>query len=183
MICTGGVAYTTGLVPAFISEELDWVSPAQIHDERLVGSFTVHAEEGSRTFKVWRAENEDGETCTFVTEAQGRFGPNSDGVCGEAPAQAWFGWTSESAKASESMPPATLYVYGEPAHSDVRQVRVHGTGFTHTTDVDPDIGGYAVAIPQVTSANHIERAGQAVARVDFLDEGGRQIDTRTLRDR
>ena len=54
---------------------------------------------------------------------------------------------------------ATLFVYGEPCDPVVRQVRVKSKGFTHLTSVDPDTGGYAVAIPEVTSANHVERAG------------------------
>ncbi len=183
IIGTSGVAYASGLVPAFVSEEFDWISNAKIHNERLVGSFTVPAGEGVRTFKVWRAENDAGETCTLVLEAKARFAPTFDGACAQDPAQAWFGWTAESARSSEPMPPATLYVYGEPANAAVTRVRVHGSGFTHTTKVDARTGGYAVAVPEVTSATHTERAGQVVATLDFLAADGQELDTLTVRDR
>ena len=79
--------------------------------------------------------------------------------------------------------PATLYVYGEPANAAVTRVRVHGSGFTHTTKVDARTGGYAVAVPEVTSATHTERAGQVVATLDFLAADGQELDTLTVRDR
>jgi len=81
------------------------------------------------------------------------------------------------------MPAATLYVYGEPADPAVARVRVHGPGFSHTTEVDAGTRGYAVAVPELTSANHTERAGQVVATVDFLDIRGIELGSRMLRDR
>lgn len=183
LVGTGSAAYAAGLVPAFITQEFDWISSSQVHDERRVASFEVPTGEGVRTFEVWRAVNDNGETCTVILEEQARFGPTFGGACAQDPAEAWFGWTTESGKASEPMPPATLYVYGEPDNAAVQQVRVHGTGFTHTTDIDPDTGGYAVAVPEITSDAWTERAGQVVATVDFLDENGLQVDSQTLRDR
>lgn len=183
LLGTGSAAYAAGLVPAFITAELDWISPSQVYDERRVASFEVQAGEGQRTLEVWRADNGNGETCTLTLEKRARFGPSFDGACAQDPTKAWFGWTGESAKATEPMPPATLYVYGEPNNPAVQQVRVHGTGFTHTTDVDPDTGGYALAVPEITSDAWTERAGQVVAIVDFLDESGLQVDSHTLRDR
>lgn len=183
LVGTGTAAYAAGLVPAFITEEFDWVSPSRVHNERLVGSFEVPAGESVRTFKVWRAVNDSGETCTVVLERETRFGPIFDGGCTQAPTQAWFGWTSEYAKSSEPMPPATLFIYGEPENSAVQQVRVHGTGYSHTTEINPVKGGYAVAVPEITSDAWTERAGQVVATVDFLDGSGRKIGVQTLRDR
>jgi len=132
---------------------------------------------------VWRANNDNGETCTVILEAQARFGPNFDGACATDPTQAWFSWTAESARDSEPMPPSTLYVYGEPNNAAVQRVRVSGTGFTHTTRVDPDTGGYGIAIPEMTDDAWTERAGQFVATIEFLDESGNQIDNYPLRDR
>ena len=183
VIGTGGVAYAAGMVPAFISEEFEWISPAEVHGERRVASFNVSAGDRVRTFQVWRADNDQGETCTVTVEAQGRFGPSFDGACAQDPALGWFGWTAESSKITEPMPAATLYVYGEPADSAVRQMRVHGESFTNTADVDPVTGGYVVAVPEVTSTSHIERAGQVVATVSFLDETGQQLDSHTVRNR
>lgn len=183
LLGTGGVAYAVGGVPEFISAEFDWISSAQVHDERRVASFTLAPGATPRTFEVWRAENASGETCTVVLEADGRLGPTFGGACGEQPVAAWFGWTSEAYLASEPTPSATLYVYGEPADPDVRRVRVRSGDFTHTVDVDRETGGYAVAMPEVTSDWWTERAGQLVATVDFLNAGGVVLATHTLRDR
>lgn len=182
LLGTSGVAYAAG-VPAFVTEQFDWISTSDIQDERRVGSFQVPTDETARTFEIWRAENSSGQTCTVVLEADGRFGPNFGGACAVDPAQAWFGWTSESAKIDEPMPGATLFVYGEPVNSQVRQVRVQAAGFIHTAAVDQSTGGYAVAIPEVTSDLWTERAGQVVATVDFLDEVGLTLSSHTLRDR
>lgn len=183
VVATSTAAYAAGLVPASVIEAFDWTSSSQVHHERRVASFDVPSGDEARGFEVWRAANDSGETCTVILEAQTRFGPNFDAACAQDPIKAWFGWTAESAKVSESMPAATLYVYGEPNNATVQQVRVHGTGFTHTTDVDPVTGGYAVAIPEITRDAWTERAGQVVATVDFLDEHGHRIDSHTLRDR
>lgn len=183
LVGTGGAAYAAGLIPEFITREFDWISPSQVHDEHLVGSFELPTGEGVRTFEVWRAVNDSGATCTVVLEEKAKFGPTFGGACAQDPAQAWFGWTTESAKSSEPMPPAALYVYGEPDSAAVRQVRVHGTGFTHTVDIDPETGGFALAVPEITSDTWTERAGQVVATVDFLDENGLRIGSQTLHDR
>ena len=55
---------------------------------------------------------------------------------------------------------------------------MRGPGFAHTTDVDPDTGGYAVGVPEVTLATWTDGAGKLVAVVDFLDGSGRVVDTR-----
>lgn len=183
LLGTGGVAYAAGVVPAFVTQQLDWISPSDVRHERRVASFSVPTEEADRTFEIWRGENRAGQTCTVVHEADGRFGPTFDGACAEDPARAWFGWTAESSKVNEPMPAATLYVYGEPGDSHVRQVRVEAAGFTRTAEVDRTSGGYAVAIPEVTSDSWTERAGQVVATVDFLDAKGLTLSSHIVRDR
>ena len=180
---TGTAAYAAGLVPDFIADQFEPISTSQVHDVRRVASFDLPAAGGARTFDVWRAANDRGQTCHVAYEAQGRFGPSFDGACGPDPEPAWFGWTSEAWRSSEPEPDATLYVYGEPGDPGVRGVRVRAAGFVHAAEVDPDTGGYAVGVPEVTRSTWTERAGQVVAVVDFLDERGDRIGRHVVRDR
>jgi hypothetical protein len=180
---TAGAAYATGVVPALISHEFGNLSTSKIHDEHRVASFTLGSGDTLRTFRVWRGTNGRGDSCAVVVEAHGRSGsPLFGGGCHPDAVEAWFGYTTEASAISEPTRPLVMYVYGEPASSAVRQVRVHGEGFNHITEVDPRTGGYAVAIPEGSTASHVERAGQVVAFVDFLDGDGHQVATHTLRD-
>lgn len=174
----GGVAYASGLVPSIISNELDWISSSSVTDIHEVASFTVTRDGETRAFEIWRGTNEDGLSCSAVLEADGKFGPDFGGYCGDYPTDAWFDRTTVSYKMGDEPPPATYFVYGEPERRDVTRVRVTGDGFEHRTTVDRTTGGYAVAIPEL---------GQGVsghfATVEFLDATGNVIGTRELREK
>lgn len=173
----GGVAYATGLVPDFIADELDWISSSEISDVHEVASFSFDSDGETRSFEIWRGTNDDGMSCTAVLEAEGNFGPEFGGNCGDNPTDAWFDRTSESYKGTinDAPPPSTYFVYGEPEVASVTTVRVFGDGFDHSVAVDPATGGYAVAVPEL---------GQGVsgnfATVEFLGTDGSVLGTREL---
>lgn len=171
----GGVAYASGLVPSIISNELDWISSSSVTDVHEVASFTATRDGHTRAFEIWRGTNEDGLSCTAVLEAEGKFGPEFGGYCGDYPTDAWFDRTTVSYQMGDVPPPATYFVYGEPTLPGVVSVRVVGDGFEHRTTVDPTTGGYAVAIPELgrSVSGHF-------ATVELLDAAGNVVATREL---
>jgi hypothetical protein len=173
----GGVAYATGLVPALIAEDLDWISSSDVSNVHEVASFSIESNGKTRTFEIWLGINADGQNCTSVLEAEGKFGPEFGGYCGHYPTDAWFGATSESYKGAidDTPPRSTTYVYGEPTLSGVTTVRVVGDGFDHRVAVDETTGGYAVAVPELRRG-----ASGRFATVEFIDADGTVLGTRAL---
>lgn len=173
----GGVAYATGLVPGFVDDELDWISTSDVADVHEVASFSLESHGKTRAFEIWRGTNEDGMSCAAVLEAEGQFGPNFGGYCGDNPTDAWFDRTSEpyTGTINDAPPPSTYFVYGEPDVAGVTSVRVFGKGFDHSVAVDRTTGGYAVAIPELGNglSGHF-------ATVQFLDPSGTVVGTRQL---
>jgi hypothetical protein len=176
----GGVSYATGLVPGFIADELDWISPGTVSNIHEVASFSISTSGKTRSFVIWRGTNAAGQSCTAVLEPNGKFGPNFGGNCGDYPTDAWFDTTREPYKGTieDTPPPATYFVYGEPALPGVTSVRVIGEGFAHTAAVDPATGGYAVAIPEFEGGvrGHF-------ATVEFVDANGTIVGTSELSER
>ncbi len=168
----GGVAYATGLVPALVSDDLDAISPSEVSNVHEVATFSTGRDGRTRTFEIWRGINERGQSCTSVLEAQGKFGPEFGGYCGDYPTDAWFDRTSESWRGTinDTPPPSTVFVYGEPTLAGVTTVRVLGDGFEHDVQVDQRTGGYAVAVPEL--GQHI--SGH-FATVEFLDAAGNVV--------
>ncbi len=177
MLGVGGAAYAIGLVTAFIADELDWISSSEVSDVHEIASFSFDSLGETRSFEIWRGTNDDGMSCTAVLEAEGNFGPEFGGNCGDNPTDAWFDRTSESYQGTidDTPPPSTYFVYGVPGVAGVTTVRVFGDGFDHRVDVDPATGGYAVAVPEL---------GQGVrghfATVEFLGADGSVLGTREL---
>lgn len=183
VLASGGIAYATGNVPAFIEEGFDEISPSSVHDVRRIASFTLASGSSTREFEVFRATNDDGETCIITHEADGRFGPSDDGACAVDPVDGWFGWTAESARVGESFPDSTLYIYGERPTTAVTRVRAYGAGFDHTMRVNPLTGGFATAVPEVTLDEHGEVAGRTIATLDYLGADGNVIDSKSIKER
>ena len=175
VIGVGGVAFATGLVPGFVTDELDRISSSDLSGVHEVASFSLDSNGLNRSFEIWRGTNNDGMSCTAVLEAGGRFGPQFGGSCGDWPIDAWYDATSESSKIGEVMPESTIFIFGEPEMTGVTDVRVFGEGFDHTVAVDPDTGGYAVAIPELPPAprGHF-------ATVTFLSADGSVLGVREL---
>lgn len=175
----GGIAYAGGLVPSFISNELAWISPSRVSDVHQVASFTLDAGGKDRQFKIWRGINADGQNCTSVFEAKGNTGPEFGGNCGNYPTDAWFNTTSESYRGdiNDTPPPSTYFVYGEPTLPGVVSVRVVGKGFERTVPIDQATGGFATAIPELTTVGNV-RGG--FATVEFLAADGSTLGTRQL---
>lgn len=183
VIATGGIAYATGNVPAFIAEGFDQISPSEVHDMRRIASFTLESGTSAREFEVFRATNKAGETCTMVEETDARFGPSADGACAIDPVDGWFSWTAESARIGERFPDSTLYIYGERPSVDVTSVRAFGEGFDHIVQVDPATGGFASAIPEVTLKEHGEVAGRTIATLEYRASNGTVLDTKSIQER
>jgi hypothetical protein len=177
LVGVGGLAYAGGLVPSFIADELGQVSPSAVTDVHFVASFTVDPGGKNRRFEIWRGTNADGQSCTSVYEAKGRFGPEFGGNCGPNPTDAWYDRTSESYRGTinDTPPPSTYFVYGEPTLPGVVRVRVTGARFDHAVPVDPRTGGFALAVPELSSS-----VRGPFATVEFLAADGTILGTRTL---
>lgn len=176
----GGIAYAAGLVPALITDHFDQTSPNGISNVHEVASFTSAKNGTARTFEIWRGTDTDGQSCTAVLEANGQFGPDFGGNCGDYPTDAWFNTTNESWRGSinDTPPPTTYYVYGEPTLPGVTSVRVVGDGFEHSVAIDATTGGYAVAIPE------LDRGVRGhFATVKFIDATGTVVGTSELSER
>ncbi|WP_244929869.1 hypothetical protein [Nocardioides sp. W7] len=172
-----GVAYAGGLVPALITDHFDETSQASVSGIHELASFTTTKSGTPRTFEIWRGTDADGLSCIAVLEAAATGGPDFGGNCGDYPLDAWFNTTNESwtGTVDDPPPPATYYVYGEPALDGVTTVRVLGDGFDHSVAVDPRTGGYAVAVPELDRgiSGHF-------ATVEFIDAQGVVLGTRDL---
>ncbi len=74
VLATGGAAYATGNIPAFIEQEFDYISTSGVHDMHRIASFTVNSRSAVREFHVCRAINDAGDICSVTHEADGRLG-------------------------------------------------------------------------------------------------------------
>jgi hypothetical protein len=174
----GGVAYATGVVPGFIADELDWVSPTTVSHVHEVASFSFQTNGKTRSFVIWRGTNASGNNCTAVLEAKSTVGPEFGANCLNHPTDAWFDRTSESYRGdiNDTPPPGTYFVYGEPPMSGVVSVRVFGDRFDHTVQIDRATNGFATAIPELTGT---QPSGH-FATVEFLATDGTVLGTRGL---
>lgn len=182
LIGVGGVAYATGLVPSYISDEFAWTSPhSTISDVHRVSTFTMRVGSTDRQFEIWRGTDSDGRSCTSVYQAVGDSGPNFSGNCGDYPTDAWFDTAGVGYRGSidDTPPPSSYFIYGEPKISGVTSVRVvgvSGSHFDHTVRVDKETGGYALGIPELTTS----RPRGPFAKVEFLAQDGTVLGSREL---
>jgi hypothetical protein len=179
LIGVGGVAYATGLVPSFISDQLDRTSPSEVSNIHQVGSFKLQVGSTDRQFEIWRGTNTKGQSCTSVYQSTIPDGNEFGGNCGDYPTDAWFDTTSQSYSGTidATPPPSTYFAYGEPKIAGVTRVRVTGAQFEHTVPLDPATGGFAVALPEVTTEGSVSGP---FANVEFLSQDGTVLGSREL---